>query len=164
MAFDRTDSADVTAALSEMQSDPAGVGLAPLIAAGDASPTQPILDKWNEKTATTVVKPKISSAAVRSATTFDAYNALSIDEQEWIRWMTGSNGFEEENLVVTDDLRQKLSGLPNANEAIWAAADRSAMNAAMSALTDVLGSRAEILFGFGTIITRDDWFVMREQL
>ena len=151
--FDRNDPADLAALKSEVNTDPLGIGYDPL------GGTQDILDLLNAKNYT-VAKPKISSALVRSATTYDAYDTLAIDEQEWIRWMTGTDGFDEENMVVTDDLRTNLSG-PGA-DSIWAPAHRDEMNAAMLALMDVPGSRAEVLFGYGTSISRDYWFAARD--
>ena len=103
----------------------------------------------------TVSKPKISSALVRSAVFFAAYDGLSIDEQEWIRWMTGSNGFEEEYLVVTPDFRTKMVG-PSDSDTIWAVSDRTAMIAAMIAVLDVPGSRAEVIFVINTSVSAGD--------
>ena len=155
MAFDRTDSADLAALQSEVNTDPLAIGYDP------NGPTQDLLDLLNAKNYT-VSKPKISQALVRSTCTYDAYNNLAIDEQEWIQWMTGSNGSDDETLPVTADLRQQLAGDPTATGSIWAVADRTAMNAAMLALIDVPGSRAEVLFGYGTNITRADWLAARD--
>ena len=133
MAFDRNDPGQLAELKDEMNTDPLGIGYDPLGA------NQPNVDLINAKNYT-VDKPKISASDVRSTTTYDAYNNLSIDEQEWIRWMTGSNGFDEENMTVTPDLRTQLTG-PDA-ASIWAVADRTEMNAAMLALFEVPGSRA----------------------
>lgn len=40
--------------------------------------------------------------------------------------------------------------------------DRAAMTTAMDALINVPGSRAEILFGFGTSISSLDWTTARD--
>ena len=157
MAFDRTNPADLLALKTEVNTDPTGLGYAP-----DAG-TGGLLDLLNGKNpATLVQKPKISSAAVRSAVTYDAYNTLAIDEQEWLRWLTGSNGFEEENLPVSADLRLQLTGDGTPTNSFWSAAQRTVMVAAMLAIMDVPGSRAEILWGFGTSISRDDWIAARD--
>lgn len=153
MAFDRNNPADLVALKSEVETDPAGKGYDPL------GGTQELLDLLNGKTET-VSKPKISAARVRSAVTYEAYNTLSIDEQEWLRWITGSNGFEEDNMPVTADLRRQLAG--EGGQSMWAAANRVEMEAAMSAILDVPGSRVEVLFGYGTSISRDDWFAARD--
>jgi len=156
MAFDKNDPTDLAELKAEVENDPESLGYAAVV-----DQTTALLELINEKHVSFIVsKPKISSADVRGTTTFDAYNNLSIDEQEWIRWMTGSNGFAEENVVVTADLRTQLTG-PDA-ASIWAVADRVAMNQAMLDLIDVPGSRAEILWDYGTVITRDDWIAARD--
>ena len=73
--------------------------------------------------------------------------------------MTGSNGFDQENVTVTQDLRDRLTDGTNS---IWAAGDRTAMNAAMIALMDVSGSRAEVLFGYGTMLNKNDYIAARD--
>ena len=73
--------------------------------------------------------------------------------------MTGSNGFNEENVTVTTDLRARLTDGTNS---IWAAGDRTEMNQVMLDLIDIDGSRAEELFGIGTVISRADWIEARD--
>ncbi len=154
MAFDRSNQTHLTTLKNEIETDPDGLGYF------TNSVTQGILNIINLKSPSYMIdKPKISSAAIRSAVTYDAYNALAIDEQEWIRWMTGSNGFNEENVVVTPDLKTKLTD-PSDN--FWSAATESEMNAAMLALITVEGSRADNLFGYGTNITDTDWYAARD--
>jgi len=148
MAFDRTDPADLLALKTEINTDPDGLGYVP-------ENTNAGVALINEVGAYTVSKLNISADAVRSTCTYDAYNNLAIDEQEWIRWMTPSAADSAENMVVTADLKTQLTG-PDA-ASIWAVADRTEMNAAMLALIDVPGSRAQDLFGYDTSITRDDW-------
>lgn len=157
MSFDRNDPADLLALKNEVNSDPLALGYNAV--SGD---TGLVLDTINAKDAQfTASKPVISPADVRSTCTYDAYNALSIDEQEWIRWMTGNGG--DEQLPVTADLRLQLTDAEgNGTNSIWAAGDRTAMNAAMLALIDVDGSRAEDLFGIGAVISKTDWFAARD--
>lgn len=155
MSFDRNNTDDLLALKTEVNTDPNAYGYVP------SDTYAGVLDIINIKRAEiTVSKPKISSALVRSAATFDAYNSLSIDEQEWIRWMTGSGGFDGESLVVTADLRTRLTG-PDALS-IWDIGNRVEMNTAMLALIDVDGSRAEESWGFGTVISRADWIAARD--
>ncbi len=156
MAFNRTDSADLLALKTEVNNDPLALGYNP-----SSGNTGLILTTINAKNYT-VGKPKISSALIRSSTTYDAYNTLTIDEQEWLIWMTGNNGFNEENVPVTTDLKVQLTGNGSPNNSIWATAHRSSMVAAMDALINVPGSRAEILFGYNTVISRDDWLAARD--
>jgi len=158
MAFDRTDPADLAALKSEVNTDPNGYGYDP------SATENGVLELINlARVAITISKPNISAADVRGATTYDAYNNLSIDEQEWIRWVTGSNGVNEESVEVTPDLRLQLTDAEgNGTASIWAASNRAAMNAAMLALIDVTGSRAQQLWGFDTIIGRADWLAARD--
>ena len=157
MAFDRTDPTDLAELKSEVLTDPNGYGYIP------ENTDSGVLDIINMKRPEiTVNKPRISAADIRSDVTYDAYDTLAIDEQEWIRWITGSNGVNEESVNVTADLRQQLAGDPTPTGSIWATAHRTEMNAAMSALMDVPGTRAEQLWGYGTTITRDDWFAARD--
>ncbi len=157
MGFDNTDAADLAALKSEVEVDPTALGYAAVVAETDA-----LLALLNDPNpATLVSKPAIDPAKVRSATTFEGYDGLTIDKQEWIRWMTGANGANGgETLIVTPDVRTQLTGPGTAS--MWAAADRDEMNAAQLALIDVPGSRAEILWGFGTSISRADWFAARD--
>ncbi|MEZ0155269.1 MAG: hypothetical protein AB9Q22_10270 [Candidatus Reddybacter sp.] len=157
--FDRTDPADLLALKTEVNSDP--LGFAYNAATGD---TGLVLSTVNLARAQFVVsKPSIAPGDVRATCTYDAYNNLSIDEQEWIRWMTGSGGNSAASLVVTVDLRLRLTDAEGSGTgSIWAAADRAEMNQAMLDLIDVAGSRAENLFGYGTVISRADWIAARD--
>ena len=152
MSFDINDPADLLSLKNEIANDPLGLGYS-------TENTQTDLDLINVKRVTiTVSKPEISSALIRSTCTYDAYNNLAIDEQEWIRWITpGAKG--EEDLTVTADLKTRITG-PDA-ASIWAVADRVVMNAAMLDLIDVDGSRAEELFGFNASISLLDWVTAR---
>ncbi len=159
MAFDRTNPDDLLALKNEANNDPNGYGY-------DVADTNSILSNINLKRAgITVSKPKISSAAIRSLTTYEAFDGLQIPEQDWLRWITGSNGFEEETLIVTQDLRDRLTGAlggSQSGDSIWAASDDDAMEPIMLGLIDVEGSRAEELWGYGTTISKDDWRAARD--
>ena len=73
--------------------------------------------------------------------TFDGYDGLVVAEQSWFGWLT-QNGV----IPVNAETLQQLAGIPTANGSIWAAADRVAMNAAMTALMqEPNGSRAQEL-------------------
>ena len=146
MSFDRNDQADLTALKTEVTNDPLAIGYSYFT---DGN-TDKLIGEINAKNYTTS-KPKISSSDVRAAITFAAYNNLAIDEQEWIKWM--APGHTDQDVVVTDDLRTQLT----TSSTFWAVGDRVAMQAAMTALIDVPGSRAEVLFGYGTYISREDW-------
>jgi len=153
MSFNVNDPADLLALKTEIETDPTGLGYSDQNTSDDLAlinDTRPTIK---------VSKPKISSALIRSTTTYEAYNGLLADRQEWLKWMTGSNGFDEENVTVTPDLRTKLTATDL--NSIWAAGDRAEMSAAMLALIDVDGSRAEELFGYNTTISINDWIAAR---
>ena len=96
---------------------------------------------------------------IRAVTSYDGYNDLAIDEQEWIRWMTPNSG----NFVVTTDMKLQLSGRTltsdgsagtgNDNQSFWSVATRGEMAPAMLALIEVDGSRAEVLWGQNKVVT-----------
>ncbi len=157
MAFDINSPADLTALKNEVELDPEGIGYGydPL-----TTPTAEVVNKLNEKRAAyPITKPSVGQDEVRAACTYDAYNNLSIDEQEWLRWMT-QNGDE---IKITTDLRLNLADPDgDGTNSIWAVADRVAMNAAMIALMDVDGSRAQALFGYDTNISRQHFLTAWE--
>ena len=157
--FDINDPADLAALKTEITTDPNTYGYDP------TSTYTGILDIINEKRGTiTVSKPFISPIDIKKETTYDAYNNLAIDEQEWLRWMTADVSGQE-NLAVTSDLRDRLTGVTGGSatgDSIWAVADRATFEPAMLSLIDVDGSRAEELFGYGTTISRNDWIAARD--
>ena len=160
MAFNVNDPADLLSLKTEVNTDPNTYGYVP------ESTYEGVLDIINLKRATiTTNKPVISSADIKSLTYFDAYNNLSIDEQEWITWMTENAAAGVEDLTVTQDLRDRLTGVLGGSvtgDSIWAAADDDVMEPLMLALIDVDGSRSEELYGYGTTISRTDWIAARD--
>lgn len=96
---------------------------------------------------------------VRAITSYEGYNDLGMDEQEWIRWMTPNSG----NFMVTPDMKLQLSGRSlalngnagsgNDNQSFWSVATRGEMAPAMLALIEVDGSRAEVLWGQSKTVT-----------
>jgi len=152
MSFDRNNPVHLAALKTEVNTDPNGYGYVP------DSTQEGVLDIINlKRPEITVSKPNIGSAGVRSSCTYAAYDGLAIDEQEWLRWMTPASN--DENMVVTTDLRERLTG---GSASIWAPADRVEMIAAMLALIDIDGSRSEEMFGIYTNISRDDWIAARD--
>lgn len=167
--FDRNDPADLLALKNEVNNNLAHYG-------DDLGNTNAILDGLNvvanARTSPTVFKPKVSAAVIRSETYYDAYNTLIQDEQEYLQWITGSNGFEEENISANSELREFFYGgtatpgdpawQESNNDSAWNAANRVIMNNRMRAVFEKAATEAEGLFGFGTVITRDDWFAARD--
>lgn len=101
----------------------------------------------------------ISMESARAITTYDAYNNLQADEQEWSRWMTPNSGL----FKVTADMKMQLTGRTltsngvagtgSDNASFWGASDRAAMCAAFLDLIEVSGSRAEVLWGSGKTVS-----------
>lgn len=117
-----------------------------------------IVDLINAKNYT-IDHSTIPMEHVRAAVTYEAYNTLAIDEQEWIRWMTPNSG----DFYVTADMKLELSGrTPASNgtagtgadgDSFWAAAHDQDMAPAMLALIEAPGSRAQVLWGENQIVT-----------
>lgn len=150
--FDVTNAADLLALKTEINTDPNGYGYVP-------EATQTVLDLINlARPAFTQENASVSSEDIKSLTTFDAYDGLGIDKQEWIRWRTSG----DDAVKVTPDLRTQLAG--DGTTSMWAVADRAAMIAVMLGIIDREGSRAEDLFGKGTTISRSDWIAARESI
>jgi hypothetical protein len=161
MSFDINNPADLQALNTEVFTDPIGMGYA-------AAPIEvtanllALLNTVSENVVpTNVDTPSIQSDDVREKTTYLAFDNLLQPEQTWLTWMTQFTSAGSPNMDVTADLKLKLAGVPTATGSIWATGDRTAMNAAMLPLFQRLGSRAEVLFGFGTTITQEDWALAR---
>lgn len=108
-----------------------------------------IADVCNDMTLRTLNNEEVETGAIRAAVEFEWFDGLIASEQAWFEWLT-VNGI----IPVNDHLLQKLAGIPTANESIWATADRTAANAALTALMQRLGSRREELgdtIGTGTV-------------
>lgn len=159
MAFDRTDSADLATLQAYMQTNYAAE-----LAAGQIADIERAMNARQD--ALTASKERISAAAIRSATTYAAFDGLLGPEQNWLMWITGSNGNEEENVIVTSDLRDRLTGAlggSQTGDSIWAAADDDVMEPAMLALIDISpASEAEVLFSYGTRLSQQDLLAARD--
>ena len=157
--FDINNPADLLTLKTEVNTDPNAYGYIP------ESTQEGVLDIINlARPEITVSKPYISAGAIKDGTFFEAYDGAGVDEQEWLRWIT-EGGSTEDGLKVTQDLRDRLTGVTGGSatgNSIWAVGERPAMEAAMLALIDVAGTRAEQLFDYGTIISRNDWITARD--
>ena len=149
----------------EIEADPAALGYKEV--GGEWKGDGVIADLINAKDFV-IDRASIPMAATRSKVTFAAYNTLSIDEQEWIRWMTpgggdGGAGGDGGNFETTPDMKLQLTGRTVAangvagtgadGDSFWAAAHDQDMAPAMLALIEVPGSRAEVLWGEGQSIS-----------
>lgn len=159
MAFDVNNQADLTALKTEVETDPQALGYVP-----DSTQTG-VLDIINLPRAGIEFQKEFASGAlIRSTTTFDAFDALAVAEKEWLQWLTQGISISEEDVLVTTDLTLRLAGenAGGTKQSIWAQANKAAMEPVMRALLFRNGSRAEQLFGLGTVITSADWFAARD--
>jgi len=140
----------------EIEADPEGLGYKD--GGGNWIGDQEIADLINAK-GYVIDQAGVEMEAVRAGVSYDAYNTLAIDEQEWIRWMTPNSG----TFQVNADMKLQLTGRSltsngtagtgNDSNSFWSAAHRTEMSAAMLALIETPGSRAEVLWGAGLIVT-----------
>ena len=142
----------------EIEADPEGLGYKEV--GGEWKEDQVIVDLINAKNYK-VDMPSVLSISVRAVTTYEGYNTLLVDEQEWLRWMT-----EVEAVQITADVKMQLTGRTMTSNGVagtganddsfWAAAHANEMAPAMLALLEVDGSRAEVLWGQGKVVSISD--------
>ncbi len=106
-----------------------------------------------------VDRASVEMEQVRGITEFEWYDTLSIDEQEFMRWKTPGGG----SWQVTAAMKLLLTGRSLAvngvagtgadNASFWSASQRGSAAPAMLALIEVVGSRAEVLWGVGHTIS-----------
>ena len=148
MAFDNTDPTDIAELQTEVNTDPIGMGYA------GTNNTNQKLDLLNDpannvggETAGEAFTPRLMLDVI-VPDDMTPGGQMSQGELEWIKMLLeASNDVDDENLAeFRGKFRQTLvdSG---------ATASVTALDAATRPL-----SRAEVLWGEGTIITRDDWF------
>lgn len=147
MAFDRTNPADLAALKTEVTTDPIGMGYAAVI-----DQTQPLLKLLND--------PGNNVGGESAARPFDVYamlDALQPADYDAQQTATGAPNYVHTlvELAAYDDIsayKAKFRSLFAAN---------SATVQALDAQTAPL-SRGEVLFGQGTVISRDDWIAARD--
>lgn len=152
----------------EIDNDPEGIGYkVGAVWKGD----QVIADLINAKNLT-IDRNMVGMETLRGDIEFDWYDALSIDEQEYLRWQTPGGGGggdvsdEGGSWKVTDHMKLVLtgraltvngvSGTGNNAASWWATADRGNAAPAMLALIEIPGGRAEVLWGEDILITAGD--------
>ena len=146
----------------EIENDPEALGYKEV--GGEWKGDRVIADIINAKNFI-IDRENIPTGQVRATTTYDAYNDLSIDEQEWIRWMTPGSGdeFGDGGFQVTADMKLQLTGRSlavngvagsgNNNASFWSVAERGEMAPAMLALIEISGSRAGVLWDEGASVS-----------
>ena len=153
--FDQSNPDDLLALKTEVNTDPMGYGYIP------SDTYVGVLDIINlKRPEITVSRPTLRAVEIMAAVYFAAYNGLAIDEQEWLRWVTSV-----ESVDVTQDVRDRFTGILGGSltgDSIWSAGTDDTMEPIMIALIDIDGSRAEQLWGFGTVISRANWIAARD--
>ena len=129
---------DLQALRTELDTDPLTYGYSTLTD-GDAADAMNNMDDAHGRT---VNNDDVDTGLIRGSISYDAFQGLATAEEAWFKWLT-ANGV----IPVTADSLQQLAGIPTANDAIWAVADRTEANAAMAALMTRVASRAIELFG-----------------
>ncbi len=149
---------------SELQNDPRGYGynaavrndtdIANRINArrdGTNPPSNPTAGGGNADGTIKLNLLSVDTGVIRATVSFAAFVGLVTSSQAWFQWLTSSG-----SITVNAALLQNLAGIPTAANSIWAAGDRTAMNAAMEGLMRRFASRAEELFGFGFSVSVND--------
>lgn len=147
MAFDRTDQADLTALKTEVETDPIGMGYAAVVTV-TAQLLKLLNDPANNVGGDTASRPFDVSAML------DALDPADFDAQQTV---AGAPSYvhvlvERGNFNDITPYKTKFRSLFAGNSATVIALD--AQNVALS--------RAEVLFGQGTVISREDWFAARD--
>lgn len=133
----------------EIEADPLALGYKNSPASGDWKGDSEIADLINNTNGTTprtVNRVKVDTGDIRSDLAFEAYDGLTAAENAWLDWLT-ANG----TIKVNAHMLEKLGGIGGTS--IWAVADRPTAEAAMLALMQYQGGRAEELWGEGTKVS-----------
>lgn len=146
MAFDRTNQADLTALKTEVDTDPIAMGY-------DPTGATPVLLKLLNDAANNVggetVAPKLTTKLLLQAVEPTDLISAQVDQGE----LAFLESFMNRDLEMEfDEFRAKITNIFQTNQA-------SRQN--LEAQTRPL-SRAEVLFGEFTTISREDWFAARD--
>ena len=156
MAFDRNDATDLQTLQDEIILDPRGYGY------NQNNTNAGVLIPINQKrNAITVSNEYLESARLQAEVNFSWYNNLTGRAADWLEWMTRG-----ERVKITRNVRRKLTATSepgvSGGTSIWHADNKTAAHNAMLDMIDIDGSRAEELFGFGTVISKTDWIAARD--
>jgi hypothetical protein len=149
MAFDRTDPADLSALKSEVNTDPIGMGYAAVL--NSTAQLLQLLNDGANNVGGETVATELTAEVLLSVIDWDDYASNPVG--------VGGRGLTD-NLIA-------YGSLTGVSLEQWRATVRAAYQPnsntvqALDALVRTL-SRAEVLFGAGTTITRDDWFAARD--
>lgn len=149
MAFDRTNQAHLNALLSEVTNDPLGIGYNPT---GGTTPLLNLLNDAGSNPGGESTGERLTVAGLLDAIGTSPDNA-SVDAQ----FSDGLQFFLSRLLEQTldTDLEKYRAQIQSSMQA------NNPIRTALEAQTRLL-SRAEVLFGVDTFISRDDWFAARD--
>lgn len=124
---------------AEIQNDPLAIGYKN----GDGTwkGDQEIADLLNAKNYTGN-KEIVSTADLRAAVTYDAFDGLTAAEESYLRFICMG-----ESIAVNADTLKTFAAIGGSS--IWATADKTVMEPRMVALMQYSASRAEVLWGEG---------------
>ena len=104
---------------------------------------QGVADLINAKNFT-VTRAQVDSEELSMAVEKAAFLGLSPSETDWLVWITSA-----QTVIITDDLVDALYG----GGSVFGGGTGAATRAALQAVIEVVGSRAEVLWGVGRNIT-----------
>lgn len=146
MAFDRSNQADLTALKTEVETDPIAMGYDP---AGSTALILKLLNDPANNVGGETIAPKLSTRLLLEAIDPADLISAQVDAGE----LAFLESFMNRDLEMEfDEFRTKITGVFQANQT-------SRQN--LEAQTRPL-SRAEVLFGEFTNISREDWFAARD--
>ena len=146
MAYDINDPADLAALKSEATTDPIGMGY------DINGATQQLLKQFNDPALN--VNGDVSARAFSAESLMDALDPTEFDSPQ-----TQAEAAQYSHILVEMAAYSDIEPYKAKWRAMFAA--NSATVAALDSQTSAL-SRAEVLFGAGTNISRDDWFAARD--
>ena len=146
MAFDRTDPADLAALKTEVTTDPISMG-------------------YNTNANVSVLMKQLNSASLNvggetTAREFDALALLdALDPTDYDAQQTATDAAVYVHTLVEVSVQHSIEAYKTKFRNLFAA--NSATVQALDAQTRPL-SRAEVLFGDGTVLSQEDWFAARD--
>lgn len=144
--FDVNDPADLAALKAEFDNDPAALGYA--AAAGDTSALLALFNDRSIAAAVTIPIEDLDIPDIANVIDPVEYGLLNEYDKQWVIQFINRPASE----TLAPYQAKFLSVFPGG----------STTRTAAIALLNATGSRAEVLFGLGTVITRTDWIAARD--
>jgi hypothetical protein len=128
---------------TEIQQDPKGLGLAPLVAAGNDQGIADLLNSFASSGTCTAFRNNIQVNEIIAAIQPADFAALSVLQLTQLQTITGQAVFDATGANARTSLLNIFAGM-------------TTTVAALTALASRVSSRAEVLFGAGTVISAGD--------